>query len=400
MNKFEIISTKQFGFQQKKNTTDAVLDFVEYIYAALNEKKHILGITVDLRKAFDMVNSELLLKKLFVYGIRGIPLKLLRSYLSNRTQCVKIGSAVSKERIVSCGVPQGSVLGPLLFLLFINDLAGIENAHLALFADDATIACSHRDNERLISEANVTLSCSNSWIINNRLSLNIPKTAALLISNRLSIVDETRNLNISGVPVNFVSAFKFLGIQLDAKLNFKPHIDFISSKLSKSAGILHRVSGFVPESNMIKLYYSFIYPYLLYGILIWGNSNDTHLKPLVLLQKKIIRILTSSSYLSHTEPLFSRTKILKLNDLYRLYLGIYMFKKKLNNSIVYPSHSYLTRYNLNAVPTFQRLSRCQNSLTFVGPKQWNLIPDNIRNSSSLSSFKNQYRQLLLSKYHN
>ena len=135
-----------------------------------------------------------------------------------------------------------SVLGSLLFLLFINDLAGVENAHLTLFADDTTIACFHHDNERLISEANVTLSCINSWIINNR--LNIPKTAALLISNRLGIVDEMTNLNISGLPVNFVSAFKFLRIQLEAKLNFKPHIDFCSSKLSKSADRLHRFSGF------------------------------------------------------------------------------------------------------------------------------------------------------------
>ena len=351
-----------------------------------------------MMKAFDMVNFEIILRKLFVYGIRGASLQLLRSYLCNRTQCVRIGSSISTTRVISCGVPQGSVLGPLLFLLYINDLADVDNAHLTLFADDTTIACCHTDHVSLISNANEILSSINDWTINNRLSLNIPKTAAILFTNRLNVIDESLELNISGVNVNFVDAFKFLGIQLDSKLNFKPHIDFICSKLSKSTGMLFRVSKIVPQSIMIKLYYAFIYPHLVYGILIWGNSCDVHLNPLVLLQKKIIRILTSSSYLSHTEPLFYRTKILRVDDIFKLYLGIHMFKKKLNDTIVHPSHSYFTRHNSNAVPNFQRLSKSQNSLTYIGPTQWNVIPVNIRNCTSLSSFKTQYRQYLLHQY--
>ena len=262
--------------------------------------------------------------------------------------------------------------------MYINDLEQIGNAHLTLFADDTTIACSNVDHVRLISDANEVLSSINEWTISNKLRLNVPKTAAIFITNRpVTLTDELSNLCICGMNVNVVDSFKFLGIQLDSKLNFRPHINYICSKLSKSAGMLYRASRFLPLSVMINLYYSFIYPYFLYGVLVWGNSSDIHLNPLVLLQKRIIRTVTSSSYLAHTEPLFRLTKILKVEDVFKLYLGIYMFKKKINNALVHPSHSYHTRHSSDVVPDYQRLTKCQSSLSYIGPIQWNSIPQNI-----------------------
>ena len=138
------------------NTTDAVLNFVEYVYNELNNMNHTFGISIDLRKAFDTVSHEILLRKLERYGIRGPVLSWFNSYLSGRTQCVRIDSTLSSERAVSCGVPQGSVLGPLLFLLYINDLPSIsENVHFTLFADDTTLAVSDASYEDLVRRTNI-----------------------------------------------------------------------------------------------------------------------------------------------------------------------------------------------------------------------------------------------------
>lgn len=147
---------------------------------------------------------------------------------------------------------------------------------------------------------------------------------------------------------------------------------------------------------MIDLYYSLIYPHLLYGILAWGGSSDIHLQPLLLLQKKIIRTITSSNYLDHTDPLFHRTKILKIPDIYLLQLGIYMFKLSRSEGITFPNHSYDTRHCNDALPTFQRLAACQRSLEFSGPQCWNSIPLPIKSCGSLNSFKRLYKMHLLS----
>ena len=192
--------------------------------------------------------------------------------------------------------------------------------------------------------------------MNNRLSLNANKTCAILFTNRIHAVVTPLLLTLDNVPVNLGEYIDFLGVKMDNRLNFSSHIESICSKLSRTAGMFYRISCCVPERVLINLYYSLVYPYLLYGVLIWGGACESHLHPLILLQKKIIRTVTGSDFLATTKPLFYKTKILTVKDVYLFNLGIQMYKLQSSNSITLPDHSHFTRNRVNAVPTFQRLS--------------------------------------------
>lgn len=398
LTKYNVLSKYQFGFQRSKNTSDALLNFVEHIYNNLNDKKHVLGLSIDFKKAFDTVDHKILLSKLAKYGVHGTPYSWFASYLYGRSQRVRIGKVMSAARLVSYGVPQGSVLGPLLFLIYINDLDSISNdAHFTLFADDTTLACGDIAYGNLVRRSNVNLSNLYKWTTANRLSLNVSKTSVILFTNRLNSVEVPLIVNVNGNHLNFDSCLKFLGVKLDHNLNFSEHIKYICAKISKSAGVLYRISKFVPSRILINLYYSLIYPYLIYGILIWGDAAKVHLNSLILLQKRIIRTITSSDYLAHTRPLFINTKILPIEHLYTYNLGIFMFKQHISKTITYPNHQYNTRAINNAVPKFQRLSQCQRSIHFNGPKCWNDIPSDIQSSKSLAVFKSKFREFLLNK---
>ena len=397
LNYNNLLSANQFGFLKNKSTEDAVLKIVEHLYDTLNKKMSAINIFVDYKKAFDTIDHVILARKLEAYGIRGLPLRLFVDYLKNRKQIVKINNVYSSVGDLKLGVPQGSILGPLLFLIYINDLPNISSSYQTLlFADDTTLSFRGSNFVELCNFCNRELVKFNSWSTANKLSISLEKTCYNVVSN-LSIDLESIDIKIDNFSLERKNNITYLGLILDDKLNFSNHINHICNKISKSIGILNKIKLCVPFSTMKMIYFALVYPYLNYCNLIWGNTFSIHLYPLIVLQKKAIRIINRKPFLHHTNELFSNSHILKLNDIYNLNAATYMYK--LNNFSAYlRTHVYETRYNHHLLPTFQRLATTQKSISFKGPQIWNSLPSHIKASVSTKIFKNKYKKYLISSY--
>ena len=397
MSKHAIISPKQFGFQKGKSTIDALSSLTDYIYNSINSKHHLISIFIDLRKAFDTVQHSLLLDKLYLMGVRGLSLSLIRSYLRDRRQCVRVGTTISDYKTINIGVPQGSILGPILFLIYVNDLPNVSQLlSTVLFADDTSLSLSAPQFDNLIAMVTGELEKMRMYMLRNRLSLNLDKTFAVVFSNRHFDVNNLNNLKIGDCNLNVLNECKYLGLTIDSKLRFNSHINNIASKVSKTVGIMYKLKHSVPDYVLLNMYYCMIYPYFIYANLIWGGTHDTYLKDLFLLQKKIVRIITNSEFLAHTGPLFAKLEMLKVSDIHRYLISIHAFKSLDSYSI--HQHSYFTRNRNNLVPTFQRISLTQNSLSYKLPSYWNNLPSHVKNCSSLSSFKKGLKLHLIRDY--
>jgi hypothetical protein len=228
--------------------------------------------------------------------------------------------------------------------MYINDLPFVSSIfNCVLFADDTTFSVSNSNFSELITTSNIDLCKVEQWTVANKLSLNIGKTFAIVFSNRQFNLDDN-NIMFGGDLVRVEREGKFVGFQLDNKLKFDSHIHSVCSKLSKSIWIIYRLKNNVPHEILANLYYTFIYPYLLYCNLVWGGTFPGHLQPLFLLQKKIIRIVTNSDYLAHTDPLFRQTSILKLEDIHKFLLGQYMHGRLLADDVTFRrAHDHATR---------------------------------------------------------
>ena len=395
-NQCKIITPNQFGFQNKISTEHAILELMDFLYEVLNDSEYSANIFIDLTKAFDTLDHEILLRKLESYGIRGTSLKLFRSYLAERSQRVKIGNMLSSCLPLGSGVPQGSILGPILFILYINDLPNVSiNFSTVLFADDTTISFRDGSLDRLKIACNRDLIRLTEWFNSNKLSVNLNKTLCLLVSNR--IFDPTSFcINLASSDVNLVNSCSFLGVKLDNKLKFDLHIDYICRKISRSIGVLYRMRSSVTREIMINLYYSIVHPYLLYCNLVWGGTFDCFIQRLFLLQKRVLRIICNAAFLDHTNPLFIQTKILKIHDLHKFSLACFMFK--CDRSEFSRNHTYDTRFRSNLLPDFQRLSLSQHSVRYKAPLIWNELPHELRTLPTIQSFKRNLKEFFISKY--
>ena len=256
--KNSIISPHQYGFQQGRSTTDALLDLTEDIYSAMENKLHFIAALIDVRKAFDCVNHNILKAKLESYGIRGVPLNWLVSYLADRKCFVQIGSFKSKINTFNIGVPQGSILGPILFLIYINNLPKISDTlKTQLFADDTIVSNTHQNIDTLIDSTNRELSKLNDWTLANKLTIHAGKTKLLMVSTRIRS-QQNYSINLLNNLVSPVDHCKYLGVRIDNKLTFKDHIGYIITKISRYTGILYKIRDNLPMKNRLDYYYAYI----------------------------------------------------------------------------------------------------------------------------------------------
>ena len=395
---FSIISKSQFGFQKNISTSDALFKLTEIIFKSLDSMKHHISILIDLKKAFDTMNHNILIQKLELYGIRQLPLKWIGSYLCNRSSCVGLGGTCSRQEFTNIGIPQGSIIGPILFLIYINDLPNVSPIlDTTLFADDTTISVSDTNYDELIHKTNTELIKINDWTISNRLTVNVDKTETILVTNRPSAITQHSYVQLNGENIMFSPHCKFLGTFLDNKLNFDKQVTHIIGKLSRGAGILYKIKDQLPVQARINYYYGMLYPFMSYNILIWGSTYNRHIEPLFIQQKRIIRIIANAKFLDHTSPLFKKYEILKLNDIYKFHLLVHTHKAVSENVYNAP-HDRNTRYRNLARPVDHRLTHTRHAVSHMGPKEWNKLPVELRNIVSLKCFKKHLKKYLMKDY--
>jgi hypothetical protein len=323
--KFNILHPQQFGFRKNSSTTTACFDLIRYVTENLNNKTPIASIFLDMTKAFDFVNHERLMRKLEKYGIRGKTYDWVKDYLKDRKQCTEISQIVyernslvktqfrSTFRINSSGVPQGTIIAPLLFLCYINDLPHATQHKPILFADDTTLIIKCDKTEPYNETLNKALADTATWLKTNNLQINTIKTKIMEFrsynTNELNI-----QLKYDNEYIQNVDSFKILGIILDKHLNFKEHIDYICNRLERYVYALKRIRQTISTESALVAYYGYVSSVISYGLIIWGNSVD--MERVFILQKKCIRAINNAWFLDSCKPLFIKMKILPLPSIY------------------------------------------------------------------------------------
>jgi len=278
----------QFGFRKNYSTSLALLEVIDACYKNLDANNKVLGIYCDLSKAFDTVDHVILLSKLYHYGVRGVLYSWIENYLYERKQFTVVNNLSSNICDVSRGVPQGSVLGPLLFLIYINDIYNsVPNQKLKLFADDTNVFIVGPNLKILEVEANMCLKNMEMWFCANKLSLNIDKTCYMVFGcNSKCEIDASLNLYINNKRISKVSNCKYLGIIIDDSLKFEDHVDYVYNKIIRFSSIIYKLRNIIPKYVLSNLYYAFIHPCISYGIEVYANTSKASLDKLIKLTIK------------------------------------------------------------------------------------------------------------------
>ena len=398
-----ILHENQYGFRPKLSTTLALLHLVDGLSQSIDDGKITAGVFIDLAKAFDTVDHAILLSKLEFYGIRGVTLRWFESYLLGRKQFVAINKTHSDLANIRCGVPQGSILGPILFILYINDFNYLSNVlQIIMFADDTNLFLTGSDLLEIELVFNRELKIIAEWFQSIRLSLNVTKTSYLIFSNKRDI---QLNLMISNSLLTKQHDTKFLGVYISSNLSWNKHIDLVVNKISKNVGIIAKVRHILPVSNTRTLYLTLVEPYLSYCNIIWAHdSNTVRLDKIFKIQKRYVRMMTFSDFRAHSGPLFKQLSIMSVYDLYKYQLAIFMFKNangmipathrfkfELNSDL----HDYNTR-NKSNYHMFHCRTKCRQNIALeLGLRLWNSLPHQIISIPLLIPFKRSIRAFIL-----
>lgn len=409
MDSNKILYQSQYGFREQRSTCQAILEFVTDVVEAIDEKKSTLSVFLDLSKAFDTIDHKILLDKLYFYGVRGIMYDWMKSYLSNRFQYVQYNSSKSDSMSTTCGVPQGSVLGPLLFIIYMNDSTDcLTHAKGILFADDTTVYQSSSSIDLLYITMNLELNILSDWFRANKLSLNASKTNYMLFTN-LRNSDNNYVIKICDCALERKPCVKFLGVHIDQNLTWHDHIRICQSKIASSIYAINRVKHFIPHKYVRTLYFSMIYPYLYYGIPLWGSTYNTHKKKLITAQKRIIRIISGAKYNDHTNPLFQEGNILKLDDIYKVEVCKVAYKFKQNLLPLPLKHLFTLNSDIYVRESRQsndfHVKKCRTTLasqhiSCKGPQLWNALPSELKCSTngSLKRFVSALSKHIIHEY--
>lgn len=332
--KYNILNKQQFGFQKQKSTTLAIYSLLKTVLASINSKHLTTGLFFDLSKAFDLVSHDILLKKLESVGIRGLSLQWLSSYITDRQQRVVISKLDEKREMifysseyknVKCGVPQGSILGPILFIIYINDIINITNHKCILFADDISIIVTSDKKIKNVTDhetdINNTIDILINYLNNNNLSINLNKSVYIQFNKSYN---DKFNFKMNIPKLTQVTQTKFLGIVLDEHLDWKAQVDHVCNKINKFAYALRQIKKVTSIKTAVMSYQAYVESCLRYGLIFWGNSTDQG--RVFVAQKKCIRAIYGLPSDESCQPIFKKLGLLPLPSLY--VYEVSMFVKK------------------------------------------------------------------------
>jgi len=422
-----LLYAHQYGFQHGKSTEQNLLQLTNYLNNALNDKKYAIGIFLDLKKAFDVCSHSILLRKLKKLGITGLALQWFSSYLKDRLQKVDINGNLSSAQSLDISVLQGSILGPILFLCYINDLYLCTSLFTTMFADDTACADSDLCLNTLITRANTELKKIATWFRSNKMMVNISKTKYIIFHNKgkeidmteLQIIFDDNEPNMSDPALmtsleryhdNHASpecrAYKLLGIHLDEHLNFNFHTNFLSNKLTRSLFCMRRAKHILSLAALRSLYFAFIHSHLNYCAIILSSSSQQNFNRIKLIQKKAIRVVTNSDYTAHTAPLFAQLQILPYEHIISQAKLLFMHSIEFN----YAPLSFNNMWIKNSVNQRDRPLRNADDFMLPHPRtelfrksplyslplEWNKMDENKFNSNR-TTFKTAVKYKLLNE---
>jgi hypothetical protein len=403
LEKYNILNPQQYGFRQGKSTNLAIFELLNLVTDSIDNRQNVCAIFMDLTKAFDYVDHGLLLHKLYHCGIRGVAYNLFESYLSNRVQQTAIKSIskqdliikeyLSKCRDVEYGVPQGTILGPLLFLLYINDMPKTIEYPMTLFADDSTILIKCKNNLTYENDITATLINIIKWLDMNNLNINIDKTKIMHFRQ----YTQTPNVNIryGNEIIEQVTSTKFLGINLDHQTNWLKHTSDLCTRINKYVFALKRLTKISDTETAVTAYNGYVASILRYGIIFWGNC--TNKLEVFKSQKKCIRAIRNLKRMDTCKPHFISLKILTVPSLYIFETAMFVRR----NPHLFPTFSSLPtgrsrRHEHMLQSTTARTALKNKSFFCMAPQIYNKIPKKIK-ESNLTIFKKELFSLLVNK---
>ena len=413
----KLIYNLQYGFRPKHSTDHALINITENIRDALDEGKYACGVFVDFQKAFDTVNHNILIKKLSFFGINGKIKEWVESYLSNRKQFVSILGYDSRPQQVEHGVPQGSVLGPLLFLLYINDLyRSIKYSKTYHFADDTNLLNINSSIFKIKYQLNRDLKALHRWLLANKISLNAAKTELIFFRKPSQKAIPLIKIKVNGARIVPVTNLKYLGVHLDEFLTGHAHCNLLHTKLSRATGMISKVRHFLKDnrSQLLSLYHSIFSSHMLYGCQTWGLHDNPIINKIQTLQNRALHLITfadlpTSTYQHHVD-IYKDLRLLKFRDLVSL-RNILFIHDYFNNNLPESFAEYFTfsrdihsHQTRNAsrghlyVPKTNSVRFGDNSFKLKAIHAWNLLANEFPNNDFVSLPKKAFKNLLVSYF--
>lgn len=390
VEKNNILTPSQHGFRSGRSIETASCHLLNYVYSSLDVGKYVVSMFFDLSKAFDTIDCEILLAKLFHLGIRNTALSWIKSYMEERSLIVNYNHSNSRTHKVKLGVPQGSVLGPLLFMLFVNDLPDyIKNAgHVTMFADDTTISTTASSVEEIQSQAENIIDILGAWCDSNKLILNAKKTVLMNFHIRRSLPT-----NVKILDVELEDEIKYLGTVLDSRLSWDNHIDTVCKKLNKAYFGILQMKDTLDENGLLNIYYALAYSHISLNIMCWGCGREK--SRVFILQKRIVRLIFNLRSGESCRTIFKEKKLLTLPCVY-IFKCLMYTKQNLDMFVkISDNHAYHTRHGkLLSIPT-HKTTVYKQSPWYNCISLYNSLPNTVREISSTKLFKNKVKTILV-----